>query len=193
MRRLALFACAIVLASGLGSCSSDSTAVAHLVAPGFRGAGVAYPNAKAGVPYTVGDLIICLDRQGKATIDSVEMIKPTGGLHIDDFAVIPNRMESGQDGFEDDNTPISRLAPKPSHPVVVTRACPASWNAPPTANPQSVALLLQYSKPSSKSAAESGIAVHYTSSGHKETLSLTWTLGLCEKETKQNGTCPMNG
>ena len=189
MRRLALIASACLLALCVNACGTRPYNEPHIVAPGFKGAGVAYPNTKPGVPYTVGDLIICLDRPGKVTIEDIEMIKPEGGLQLDDFSVIPNAMESGAGGFEDSNVPISRLTPSPAKPVVMTHACPADWNAPPVPNPQSVALLLQYSKSSDRAATSAGITVLYSSSGHKDKLTLRWTVGLCPDETAASTGC----
>jgi hypothetical protein len=92
-------------------------------------------------------------------------------------------MESGNSGYEDNSVPIAQMTPKPSHRVIMTKACPASFNLPPVPNPQSVALLLQYSKSTDTSVASQGIKINYTTAGHKEWVELGWTVALCAKET----------
>jgi hypothetical protein len=126
---------------------------------------------------------MCLDRPGTVTIDSIELIDSTDGIRIDDFGVIPNAMESGHYGYEDSSVPIAQTTPKSSHPVIMTKACPTSFNLPPVPNPQSVALLLQYSKTADTSAASQGIKIKYTTAGHKEWVKVGWTVALCAKET----------
>ena len=126
---------------------------------------------------------MCLDRPGTVTIDSIELIDATDGLCIDDFGVIPNAMESDHSGYEDNSVPIAQTTPKPSHPVIMTKACPTSFNLPPVPNPQSVALLLQYNKSTDTSAASQGIKINYTTAGHQEWVELGWTVALCAKET----------
>jgi hypothetical protein len=136
-----------------------------------------------GTPYAFGDIIMCLDRPGTLTIDSIELIDATGGLRIDDFGVIPNAMESDHFGYEDSSVPIAQTTPQPSYPVIMTKACPTSFNLPAVPNPQSVAVLLQYSKSTNTSAASRGIKINYTTAGHQEWVKLEWTVALCATDT----------
>lgn len=96
------------------------------------------------------------------------MVNATNGIRIDDFGVIPNGMENDQAGYDDNSVPIAQTTPRPSDPVIMTKACPKTFNEPPRPDPQPVALLLQYSKTSDKSATSQGIKVNYTTAGHKE-------------------------
>lgn len=190
IRRLASATSTLLLATCLTACSAAHQGP-HVVAPGFMGAGVAYPDTHQATAYVFGDIIICLDKPGTVTIDSIELVNATDGIRIDDFGVIPNRMESNQSGYDDNSVPIAQTTPRPSHPVIMTTACPKTGNEPPRPDPQSVALLLQYSKTTDKSATSQGIKINYTTAGHKEWVKLGWTVALCAKETAASAAnCP---
>jgi len=183
--RHALSVAATVLAAGcLAACSARPQGP-HIVVPGgqFLGAGVAYPNTHRGTPYVFGDIVLCLDKPGVVTINNVELIGATNGLRIDDFAVIPNVMESGHEGYFDNSVPIAQVNPRPARPVVMTKKCPKSGNEPPRPDPQTVALLLQYSKTIDRNATSQAIKINYTTAGRKESLALEWQVALCAKLT----------
>jgi hypothetical protein len=177
LMRLTLFTLAVAVAA----CESNNDA--RIIAPGgeFHGAGVIYYDTRARLPYTVGDLIVCLDRPGRAVIDRIEPKDPLGDLSLDAFAVIPNVMERGELGFNDDNRTIAEQGLLPDGPVVIDKPCPDIERArpDPTRTPQSVALLLQYSKPTEQTAGNHGIVIHYTSGGHTYSLPLRWEIMLC--------------
>lgn len=160
--------------------SGPTSTDAHIIAPGFAGAGVGITNAKSDLPYTIGDLVICLDRPGNAVIDRIELTDVTGDLHLDAFAVVPNVMEQGRPGFADGNRTLTEQGLDIKH-VVMTRQCPDFDHATPDPlrDPQSVALVLQYSKSGIATAATKGITLHYTSGGTSYTLSLPWSAALC--------------
>lgn len=190
MRRVASATSTLLLAICLTACSAPHQGP-HIVVPGFTGAGVAYPNTRQATVDVFGDIIICLDKPGTVTIDSIELTDATDGIRIDDFGVIPNRMESDHGGYDDNSVPIAQTTPRPSHPVIMTKACPKTFNEPPRPDPQSVALLLQYSKTTDKSATSQGIKINYTTADHKEWVKLRWTVALCTKETAALGaSCP---
>ncbi len=179
-RRAVVLMCAMVLTA----CSSADED-AHIVAPGFAGAGVGIEDTRPGIPYTVGDLIICLDRSEWVILDRIELNNPSGGLVLDAFAVIPNEMERARDGFSGDNQnkTLAELGvlPPPGGSVAMYRACPdfEHMTPGPSLTPHSVALLLQYSKPTTATAASEGITIHYTSGGHPYWVSLPWEIVLC--------------
>ena len=190
MWRLASVTSTLLLVTCVTACSAPQQGP-HILVPGFRGAGVAYPNTRQATAYVFGDIIICLDKPGSVTIDSIELVNATDGIRIDDFGVIPNVMESDQGGYDDNSVPIAQTTPRPSHPVIMTTACPKTGNEPPRPDPQAVALLLQYSKTTDKSATSQGIKINYTTAGHKEWVKLGWTVALCAKETGESGaSCP---
>ncbi|HEU0240434.1 MAG TPA: hypothetical protein VFR11_14310 [Micromonosporaceae bacterium] len=189
MRRLLTVTATVLAAVCLAACTaSPRQQGARIMAPGFLGAGAALPNTRAGTPYVFGDVIICLDKPGLVTIDSIEVIDPTNGLHIDDFAVIPNAMESGHYGYGDNSVPIAQVRPPVARPVVMTKKCP-TFTGPLRPDPQAVALLLQYSKPTDASATGQGIKINYTSAGRKESISLQWGVDLCANQPG-NGLVP---
>jgi hypothetical protein len=188
MRRLLSVTLALVAAVCLTACSAPRRG-SHIVVPGFTGAGVAYPNTHRGTPYVFGDIIMCLDKPGTVTIDSIDLVDPTNGIRIDDFGVIPNGMESDQGGYDDNSVPIARTTPRPSRPVIMTKECPKTFNEPPRPDPQTVALLLQYSKTTDKSATSQGVKINYTTAGRKEWVTLKWVVALCAKEPGSGASC----
>jgi hypothetical protein len=180
LMRLTLFTLAVAVAACESPEASDNDA--RIIVPGEpNGAGIVYHDTRARLPYTVGDLIVCIDRPGRAVIDRIELKDPLGDLSLDAFAVIPNAMERGELGFNDDNRTIAEQGLLPDGPVVIDKPCPDIDSAPPdpTRTPQSVALLLQYSKPTEQTAGNHGIVIHYTSGGHAYSLPIQWEIMLC--------------
>ena len=158
--------------------------------PASNHAGGALSNTHAGIPYTNGDLVMCLTKPGRAVITSIDQIDVQGGLRIDDFAVIPNAMEQGKSGVGDSNIPIAQLVAQPDRPVVLTSQCPANTEPSPSlAHPRSVALLLQYGKSTNETASDKGIVLHYTSGGTKYSLTLDWEISLCAPGDTTTGHC----
>src|SRR5215467_9780750 len=149
VRRLATVLVAALAVAGCGHSGQND---AHIVWPGSSpdtAAGAAYPNTHPATPYTFGDVIICLDRPGNVVITGIDQVDPFGGMRIDDFAVIPNMMEWGLEGYDDNSVPIERLLPGHAGHVTMTNACPADIESPPPPTPShdppsSVALILQY-------------------------------------------------
>lgn len=171
------------------SCAINGHDDARIVVPGFDRAGGALSDTHAGIPYTNGDLILCLTKPGNVVIIRVDQIDVQGGLRIDDFAVIPNAMEHGGPGVGDNNIPVAGQVTK-SHPAVLTQACQASARrSTPSASPRSVALLLQYGKPSDATASDSGIVIRYTSNGRPYSLQLDWEITLCAPGDTATGRC----
>lgn len=167
---------------------SGCQALAGALDPGphVRGAGDQPVHAGLGVhvaantPYVVGDLIICLDEPGEATITAIESVQPEGSLFLDEFAVVPNDMERGLSGFEDSEKTIAERGIDTSAPVIVRSACPDFSLLPdPAREPQSVALLLQYRRGDDRSARNHGILLRYEAAGRKQVLLLDWEITLC--------------
>jgi hypothetical protein len=185
---VALSAVALLLTAGCGNAKHDD---ARIVVPGFDRAGGALSDTHAGIPYTNGDLVMCLTKPGRIVITSIDQIDPQGGLRIDDFAVIPNAMEQGKSGIGDNNLPIAQQVAQPDDPVVMTNQCPASTEQPSPSpqHPRSVALLLQYGKPTDATASDKGIVLHYTSGGTKYSLTLDWEIDLCAPGDTTTGHC----
>jgi hypothetical protein len=147
----------LLLALTLAGCGMSNDDARIIVPGGPVPAGGAYADTRAGVPFVVGDLIICLDRPGTAVIAKIDPIQPTGGFRIDAFAVIPNAMERGGEGFTDNSIPLAQQV-STSQPVELTKECPPSNEPSPSPEPpQSVALLLEYSKPTDATASDQGI------------------------------------
>ncbi len=191
-RAIAWFLC--VLGSAVCASSARGAGDAQLSFDGFTGGGVGYTNSRSNTPYTVGDLVTCLDRPGHLVINRIELIEPTGGLTLDDFAVIPNDMERGEFGFEDGNRSLADLGLSPGTPVVVDKQCPDWALSPdPARKPQSVALLLEYSKPTEATGASDGIAIHYTSGSNNYTVWVPWGLVLCSATDVTTWGCRRSG
>jgi hypothetical protein len=195
LRRSFSAMCAVLLATCLAACGRTRVHhAAQIVAPGFTGAGVAYPNSHEGTPYVFGDIILCLNKPGLVTLTSVEPVEARNGIRIDDFAVIPNGMESGEGGYDDNSVPIARIAPQPARPATMRYACPADFNPDhAVAVPQMVALLLQYSKTTDLTASSTGVKVHYKTGGRSEWISLPWEVTLCAKGVAPSGGCLPDG
>lgn len=131
-------------------------------------------------PYVVGDLTICLDEPGEATITSIESVQPEGSLRLDGFAVVPNDMERGLPGIEDSEKTIAERGVDTSAPVIVRNVCPDPSLAPdPKREPQAVALLLQYRRGDDRTARNHGILVRYEAGGRKQVLMIDWAIELC--------------
>jgi hypothetical protein len=167
-----------LLASAVCTSSARATGDAQLALLG--GGGVGYSNSRPYTPYTIGDQVTCLDRPGRVVINWIELIESTSGLRLDDFAVIPNDMERGGFGFVDGNRSLADLGLSTGAPVVVDQTCP-DFNVPSNASrtPRSVALLLEYSKPTEATAASHAIVVHYTSGSNNYTVRVAWEMVLC--------------
>lgn len=181
LARLTLAFAAMVMACESPN-SSDDARILPQIEPGAT-AGVAFTDTKPNLPYTVGDLIMCLSRPGRVVLDRIESKDPFGGLVLDAFAVIPNEGERGGNGFSDDNRnrTLSELGLLPEGPVVMDKQCPDfdSQTPDPGRTPQSVALLLQYSKPTEHTAGNNGIVIHYTSGEHTYQAVVGWEVVLC--------------
>ena len=61
----------------------------HLSAPGVAPFGASLPSTKAGQTWTFGTIPICLDRPGRAQVDSVTVVNARGGLRVTDFSTRP--------------------------------------------------------------------------------------------------------
>jgi len=191
MRRVAVACLAFALAGGCDSASTEDGGSPRLTVPNFQGpAGVALPGIKAGSPYSLGDLTICLDRPGSVTITKVEPRNPYGGLAVDTFAVIPNPQERGEDGFTDQPKALANLGIQTNQPAIVDHPCPPTTAEPdPNGEPQSKSLLLQFSKPTGKTAGDDGLIVKYVSDGQAHTLTIDFTVILCAADDTTTEHC----
>jgi hypothetical protein len=68
---------------------------------------------------------------------------------VDAFAVLPNPLERGEDGFTDAPKTLADLGVETAAPAVVDHPCPNSetLEPDPTREPRTRSLLLQFSKP----------------------------------------------
>lgn len=191
--------CVILVAAGARGhrldCDWHATAL-----PGNRPAGASgcrYQDKgshRHRTPYVFGDIILCLNKPGLVTLTSVEPVDARNGIRIDDFAVIPNGMESGEGGYDDNSVPISRIKPQPKRPATMRYACPPDFNPDhAVAVPQMVALLLQYSKTTDLTASSIGLKVHYKTGRSSAWISLPWEVTLCAKGLAPSGGCLPEG
>jgi hypothetical protein len=161
----------------LGAVAADSTPNdAHIFYTPNGGGGVNFDNAPANVPFTLGDLPVCLDKPGRVVIHRVESYNPFGDLRVDAFAVLPGM-------HTNDDLHVTVAAEVPHLPVVVERVCPASMLSPDVEHavefdPVSF-LLIQFSKPEKASAGNEGLIIYYTSNGHKYWVYAPFSVVLC--------------
>jgi len=134
----------------------------------FAPAGIGYLDVPPGRPYSVGGLPICVDSPGRAVIDGVDSIDPSGGLKIDAFGVAPQRVS-----FSNDNRPLTTHGAEHGFdvtgPAIVDTYCGKGH----------VWLLLQYSKTTNETARNKGITVRYTSRGRHHSAEFGWEILLC--------------
>ncbi len=192
----AITACALALAlEGIAGCGSSNSQPPHIVTldSSDDAAGLAFSDTRPGVPYTVGDLIICLDRPGRVAIDRIEQVEPFGDISLDAFNVIPNAMEKGDEGFSDENRnrSLADQGLEAKDAVVMDKECPdlTKSSPSPAVTPKSVALLLQYSKRTDQTAGNHGIKIFYSSDGAKAETTMKWEIVLCAADDTTTENC----
>lgn len=129
--------------------------------------------------------MVCSTGPGPVTVTGVRLVDATGGLRVDAFAVRPNPMSTGGEGFGDARLPLDQIGGgfDPDGVQVVPGLCSLAEPTPtPSADPRGVPseLAVQVSKPGSVDASATGLAVEYTSDGETGELRLPWALTLCE-------------
>ncbi len=155
------------------SCSSVSPA-SHIISPTDSGNGVGFHDASANTPYTFGGLIICMDGPGRAVIDKVTPMDPTGGLTVDAFVAVPNPVQFATSSSGSTEGSIDQLSQQiGAGGAVVDHECT------PTLSRSEKMLYVQVSKASGKTASDTGLFIDYTSGGQKFTVPVPWFQILC--------------
>jgi hypothetical protein len=174
-------AVAVLTLVSLGA-SAGRPPYAQLSIDDYGGSGVGFHDTRPNAPYLGGDVVTCLDRPGRVVIERVEPIKPTGGLTVTGFAVIPNGWERGSAASVDGQSSLARRGLAPAGPVVVDKPCPdfarlRPWD--PYRTPVSVILVVEYSKALDETADHRGLMIHYVSGGRRYRASVAWQFVLC--------------
>lgn len=189
-------ASALVLLASTG-CVASPKPVAHIVRPGAGTDGDSELHTESGKPYTFGMMVICLDRPGRAVIDSVEPENGYGGLRIDAFVAVPNPHQTGGDAFGAADASIAQLSQPNSEPDHLTYTPPGNVVDHPCQPPSAIldpstdsyVLYVQYSKPTDVTAGETGLVIHYTSDGQHLTMSAPVFNVLCGSQDTESQAC----
>jgi hypothetical protein len=167
---------AAVLAMTLSGCGSPG--------PSLRVAGDASPvlveeaNVPAAETWSFTTDILCLTGPGQAIIDDVAMHEPTGGLHVDAFALRPNPFPTGGQVIGAGAVPLASL----NDGYIVGRqtietVCPTAGQEESWTGGREFAI--QVSKPSAGPAYGLSLDVSYESGGAHETLTIPFGVALC--------------
>jgi hypothetical protein len=150
----------------------------RLVQPDPGEFGAALPATRPGTPYTFGDVVVCLDRPGRVTVESAAVAGSSGGLRLDALAVRPASAGHGQIGGA--NRSLAQLGFARNADTMVDRVCPSPSPSGPGAGGL-YELGLQFSRTGGRTATGHGVDVRYrTSGGTVLTLRIPFTLILCE-------------
>ncbi|GAA2105440.1 hypothetical protein [Actinomadura alba] len=187
IRALAMSLCLIV--SGTAGCAvetprhvSPSSAIRldqpRLVQPDPSEFGAALPTTRTGTPYTFADIVVCLNRPGKVTVESAVVVGPSGGLRLDALATRPSVNGRSQVGGA--NLSLAKLGFSPGGATVIDRVCPAAPRGAGAVG-NYYELGLQFSKTDDVTATGHGVDVHYhTEAGAEMTLRIPFILVLCK-------------
>lgn len=133
---------------------------------------------------TTGAVAFCLDRPGRASVDTVEPQMSSGELQIEAFALA--RMDVAAKADTDPLRP-ERLA---DGPRLVDGACPRKDHAFTTDKPEEMTVLqLRVRKAAGATADAKGFVLHYTSKGRRYQFRLSWTITLCARGDRTTGHC----
>lgn len=194
-RRSILSLVAVIASSTLvvgceGETDRPRPAVAQIV-DNFEWASAALWDTKPDSPYTIGDLILCLDGPGQARIDEVIMQDSFGEMTLDAYAVVPNELEITGRGFSDDGRSLADRGLLNNGGSMVSRQCAAEPLASPdpSREPASDALLLQFSRHGPKTGGHHGVTVKYTSGGQHRSIFYFYEFTLCAPDDQVTKGC----
>jgi hypothetical protein len=190
----------IVLAviTGLGLTYAALAVTGHT--PGFLGsssvevpdeddggwAGVRLPRTRAGHSYSFGGPVACIRGAAtEATIESVELVDPRGGMTIRHFAVhiIDDDFEPGSLGAEARS--LKALGWPVDGPQVLRTKCDGSRAT--GAEERTTGIPVEVSKPTDATAGASAILLHWRIGHHRGKTLFPLAIGLCEADEEH---CP---
>ena len=151
---------------------------------GHVGAGQA--GLSPGMLLSEGDIPLCVDSAGTATITSVELVRPTGGLRIVAFGIRTIPLGVTPNGEALGDLTVLGLTPQQVRQREVTNVCSGqsrqnvglSGDAPPGTLEARVELDITLVGVTLPAAAE-GLLIHYESGGRASTDGSPFSFALC--------------
>jgi hypothetical protein len=133
----------------------------------------------AGDPVVWGGMLMCVPGHGTATIVGVEPVSPTGGLHVQGFAVRPNPIPTGGVLVGDFRGTLSDAGF--GSDTSVTVSCDS--------HQVGVELAVQAARPGSQDASSSSWRVSYSAGGRTGSLVIPLAVQLCGERSPSAPEC----
>lgn len=159
-----------------------------LVRPGEQPEfGAAAPATLPQQPYSFGAVILCLKDRGSVTIDRIDVVQPTGGIRVKNFAARANPMEYNSDSYGAGNETLSVAGFPLSRPVTIDKKCAGDDKV--TDETGSFELGFEFTKADDVTAQTNGLRLQYSSGKKQRTLEIPFTVVLCAASDKETEGC----
>jgi hypothetical protein len=177
-----------IIAVVVGGCAATSSLVDRpgaLLTTSSNEAGIAVKDPQQGSPYLFGSDIVCLDRPGMVTVESVEFEGGSAtGLAVQEFTFRPFYAPLGEAGvgFGEPRTLAQRGVPV-NHKVA--QACTSG-----DSNRQEFAeWVIQATRTTPQTGSSQALIVAYTSAEEHHTLRIPFAITLCAPSDHQTPNC----
>jgi hypothetical protein len=183
-RRLLVLVAGLASAVALGAVAADAEggqnpldpARGALAMPGQAGPwGISLPSTKAGAPYTIGGIPVCLRSRRSATIDSIKTTGSRDDIRVTNFVVRPMSDEL----FGAEQVGLSESGVEGGHLV----------EAPCNGEPGAAELVVEMQKIHAANARVAGLSVTYSTAGHTGRLDIPLHLVLCQSANQDTPDC----